>query len=83
MELAKMGALPFDKMLRYMDMAETGKLYEEMQLDARQAQRENQQLTNLQQQTDPMTMQVIPPVGPAVNTYDNHIAHIVLYHQVF
>lgn len=77
MELAKMGALPFDKMLRYMDMAETGKLYEEMQLDSRQAQRESLQIANIKPEVDPMTGMAAPPVGPPVNTFDNHIAHII------
>jgi hypothetical protein len=40
-ELGKMGWIPPDRALRYLDMAETGRLYEEMQLDSRQAQREN------------------------------------------
>lgn len=79
MELAKMGALPFDKMLRYMDLAETGKLYEEMQLDSRQAQRENLQIVNVQP-PDPMSLsfgQAPTPVGPNVNTFDNHIVHVI------
>lgn len=41
MELVQLGVLPPDKALRYLNMAETGKLYEEMMQDARQAQREN------------------------------------------
>lgn len=41
LELVKMQLIPSDKALRYLNMAETGKLYEEMQLDSRQAQREN------------------------------------------
>jgi len=40
-ELGKMGWIPPDRALRYLDMAETGRLYEEMQLNPRQAQREN------------------------------------------
>ena len=33
--------LPFDKALRYLDMNETKRMYEELQVDARKAQREN------------------------------------------
>lgn len=41
MELMKNGYIAPDRGLRYLNMAETGKLYEEMMLDARAAQREN------------------------------------------
>jgi hypothetical protein len=40
-ELAKMQIIPPDKVLRYLEMAETNRLYEESQVSARQAQREN------------------------------------------
>lgn len=63
MELGKMGWIPPDKALRYLDMSETSRLYEEMQLDARQAQREN------------LKFQLGVPVP--VNTFDNDAAHIL------
>jgi len=93
-ELGKMGWITPDKALRYMDMVETGRLYEESQLDARQVQRENHQMTEsaqqfmMQQQMDPMTgqPQVDPmtgqPMGPQplpINEWDDDQAH-VLYH---
>ena len=62
-ELGKMGWIPPDRALRYLDMAETGKLYEEMQVDSRQAQREN---LRLGEGTE------IP-----VNDWDNHEIHIM------
>jgi hypothetical protein len=40
-ELLKTGALPLDKAMRYLQMNETNKLYEELMVDSRQAQREN------------------------------------------
>lgn len=40
-ELLKTGALPMDKAMRYLQMNETNKLYEEMMVDSRHAQREN------------------------------------------
>lgn len=61
-ELGKMGWIPPDRALRYLDMAETGKLYEEMQVDSRHAQRENLRLS----EGDPV----------AVNDWDNHKIHI-------
>jgi len=63
MELFKMGLIPPDKALRYLQMSETGKMYEELQINARQAQRENVKMA----QGDP---------NITVNTWDDHIAHI-------
>jgi hypothetical protein len=40
-ELMKMGAIDPTKALRYLQMSETNKLYDEMMVDVRQAQREN------------------------------------------
>lgn len=40
-ELLKTGALPLEKAMRYLQMNETNKLYEELMVDSRQAQREN------------------------------------------
>lgn len=63
MQLGQMGWIPPDRALRYLDMAETGRLYEELQIDARQAQRENLKMLN--------GMQVLP------NTWDEHVVHIL------
>lgn len=63
MELGKMGWIDPNRAMRYLDMAETGKLYEEMQLDTRQAQRENLRMANGEQ---------IP-----VNNWDEHAIHIL------
>lgn len=59
MELGKMGWIPPDRALRYLDMAETGRLYEEMQIDVRQAQRENLMMAGADIQ-----QAVIPSVDP-------------------
>jgi hypothetical protein len=64
MELFKMGLVPPDKALRYLEMSETGKMYEEMQVNARQAQRENAKMS----QGDP---------NITVNTWDDHPSHII------
>jgi hypothetical protein len=63
MELFKMGAITSDKMLRHLAMAETGHLYEELQLDTRQAQRENIKLFSSDEEI-------------LVHSYDNDISHI-------
>ncbi len=64
MELGKMGWIPPQQALRYLDMAETGKLYEEAMVDVRQAQRENLMLAK--------------GLGDLVklNSFDEHIIHI-------
>lgn len=63
MELGKMGWIPPTRALKYLDMAETGRLYEEMQLDARHAQREN--------------LRILAGEQVAPNDYDNHEAHLI------
>lgn len=63
MELADKGMIPPDRALKYLDMAETGRLYEETMLDTRHAQRENIRMRNGDQ------------VQP--NDWDNHEIHIL------
>ena len=70
-ELMKMGVIGPDQGLRYLQMSETNKLYEDLMLDVRHAQRENVYMSqgnnlfkvdpNAQQQMDPM---LGIPVGP-------------------
>jgi hypothetical protein len=62
MQLGQMGWIPPDRALRYLDMAETGRLYEEMQVDQRQAQREN--------------LQMLQGVQVQVNSWDEHMIHV-------
>lgn len=63
MEAIEKQLIPPERGLKYLDMAETSKLYEEMQLDSRQAQREN------------MKMMAGQPVS--VNSWDNNEAHLI------
>lgn len=80
MELGKMGWIPPDKALRYLDMAESGALYRDMQLDVIHAQRENikmlqdwEELYDIFQDED-----TGEPMGTLeVNTWDNHQTHIM------
>lgn len=68
MELGKMGWISPAQALKYLDMAETGKIYQESQVDSRQAQRENLLLKSGNQiQT---------------NMFDNHLIHII-EHDLF
>jgi hypothetical protein len=62
-ELMKMGAIDPTKALRYLQMSETNKLYDEMMLDARHAQRENVYMSQGQPlyKIDPNGQ---PPVDP-------------------
>lgn len=68
MELMEKKYITPDQGLRYLNMAETGRMYEELQVSARQAQRENLRMSN----------------GEAVtpNTYDEHAIHVV-EHDMF
>lgn len=63
MELGKMGWIPPEKALRYLEMSESSRMYEEMQVDARQAQREN---VKMQQGME-----------MSVNSWDNDAAHLM------
>lgn len=44
-EIGKLGWITPEKALQYLDLVETGKLYEESQVDARQVQRENTKMS--------------------------------------
>jgi hypothetical protein len=80
-ELMKMGAIDPTKALRYLQMSETNKLYDEMMLDARHAQRENVYMSqgqplykidpNGQPPVDPMTgmPQIDPMTGIPAPAY--------------
>lgn len=91
MELGKMGWITPDKALRYVDMGEVARLYEEMQKDARQAQRENLTMSALavqfqeqiQQMDEQQRMQLMgnPKAFQEaipklpINAWDNHLSH--------
>lgn len=62
MELIKMQVITPEQGLRYLELAETSQMYEETQIDRRQAQRENMRMTEGMQ--------------TPVNTWDNHEKHI-------
>ena len=86
-ELVKMGIIPPDKALQYMQMSETSRLWDELQADDKAATRENYLMAKgvgLQPTTDPNTGQPVidPNTGiPAapdhfpLNVWDNNIAH--------
>ena len=72
-ELMKTGALPMDKAMRYLQMNETNKLYEELMVDARHAQRENYMMSKGQplvkqsaelDPNDPMQQTYLPRTEP-------------------
>lgn len=60
MELLKLQVITPEQGLRYLEMAETGQMYEELQLDRRQAERENMKMS------DPEIVQ--PDFGDMFNT---------------
>jgi len=89
-ELGKLGWIPPDRILRYLDMVETNKLFEDSQVSVRQAQRENVRMRDIppevMQQVQAMQAQApqmdqmgqpipAPPIIP-VNEFDDDAVHI-------
>lgn len=107
MDLMKMGFVEPNKGLEVMDMGGINKIYEQLQVDQRQVQRENlrmskvtpdmmmqynQQNAQMMQQAemqgqpspfgqDEMGAPLMPPLMIAVNSWDNHAAHIEYHNQ--
>lgn len=74
-ELMKMGVIDNQTGLRYLQMNETNRLYEETQVDSRHAQRENIKMSGeLVTRPDPMSGEEIP-VGFPTNDFDNDAIH--------
>jgi hypothetical protein len=65
-ELMKMGAIEPGKALRYLQMSETDKLYDELMIDARHAQRENVYMSQGQPlyKPDPEAQMQMDPMNP-------------------
>lgn len=95
MDMMKMGFIDPRKGLEVMDMGGINKLYEQVQVDQRQAQRENLRMSkvdvNMLEQYNQQNMQMLqadpasfegmmPPLIVPVNTWDNHRLHIE-YHN--
>ena len=73
-ELFDKGALPPDRLLRYLELDETQRMYEEAQIDSRHAQRENLKLSQGERLNDDPDD---PLAGYGPNTWDNHEIHIM------
>lgn len=69
MELGKMGWIPPDKVLKYLELSETNRLYDEMQNDYKQVQRENLKMAAGEQ---------IQP-----HPWDNDLIHIQEHYTFF
>jgi hypothetical protein len=75
-ELMKMGAIEPTKALRYLQMSETDKMYDEMMLDQRQAQRENVYMSHGQPLYKPDTQteqQIDPATGMPTPAYKTDV----------
>jgi hypothetical protein len=86
MDLMKMGFIPPEEGLKVLEFGGVEKLYDEMQQDVRQAQRENLRM----QEPDPQVMmaalqaqQTGQPVEPGVpvNSWDTHPVHITTHNK--
>ena len=97
MDLMKMGFIDPNKGLEIMDMGGINKLYEQIQVDQRQVQRENLRMSKVTQkyleeynmqnaqmlQADPNAFDGnMPPLIVSVNSWDNHALHIE-YHNTY
>lgn len=96
MDMMKMGFIEPRKGLEVMDMGGINKLYEQFQVDQRQAQRENlrmskvneQMMMEYNQQNQQMMMQdpaafdgLMPPLIVPVNNWDNHKLHVEVHNN--
>lgn len=88
MELVQNGLIPPMEGLKHFEMSSTNRLFEDMQIDTRQAERENFKMQNVQAPTDPTTG--MPMVDPAtmqpvgaqplpINEFDNDEVHIITH----
>lgn len=66
-ELMKMGAIEPQKALRYLQMSETNKLYDEMMIDVRHAQRENVYMAHGKKLVQPDPKSVMPMEIPGLD----------------
>jgi hypothetical protein len=69
LDLVKLGMLPADKGLEVLDLGGMERIYNDLQVDAKQVRRENMKLAD----------EEVPEI--AVNTWDNHQMHIDLHNQ--
>ncbi len=89
MELVNSGMIPPMEGLKHLEQTTTNRLYEDMQIDSRQAERENYKMQQpVQVPTDPNTGQPIldpetgqpvPPAGLPINEFDNDEIHILTH----
>lgn len=92
MDLMKMGFIDPQKGLEVMDMGGINKIYEQVQVDQRQAQRENLKMSKItadmvQQHNEQNAMMLeinpehLPMALVPVNTWDNHRLHIEFHNN--
>lgn len=86
LDLMKMGFVDPQDGLKVLEFGGVEKLYDEMQQDVRQAQRENlrlQEVTaeDIQAQMDAEAEGIAPTASIPVNTWDNHSIHIATHNK--
>lgn len=96
MDLMKMGFIPPQEGLKYMDMGGINKLYDQFQTDNRQVQRENLRMSKvtaeLMEEYNQANLETLqqdptafdgqePPLIVPVNTWDNHKLHIDIHNN--
>ena len=85
-ELMKMGAIPPQAGLKYLQMSETNRLYQDLQQDNRHAERENDKLKAfvppILNPLDPMASEQESPPTVTINDWDNDQVHIEVHESL-
>ena len=87
MEMIKEGIIPQMEGLKYLEMSATNRLYADLQVDNRHAERENFKMKNgmveeAEPQMDPETGEEIPAQPQfSINEFDNHTVHILTHER--
>ncbi|MGH7792792.1 MAG: hypothetical protein ACREOB_10820, partial [Thermodesulfobacteriota bacterium] len=94
MDLMKMGFIPPQEGLEVMEIGGLNKIYERLQVDVRQAQRENLKMSSVTEEIIQMNAQqyegqideqtgipMSPPLVVPVNTWDNHQVHVEIHNR--
>src|SRR5690606_5934420 len=82
MDLMKMGFIDPATGLEVMEMGGVAKIYEAVQVDVRQAQRENLRMSKIDDESYQMAKMVNPDTAIIpVNSYDNHQLHIETHNK--
>jgi hypothetical protein len=81
MDLIKLGIIPPEKALEMLDIGGIEKVYQEVLIDRRQAQRENLQMSRLNTMIVQAMQSAGQETGADIHTWDNHALHITTHNN--